>query len=355
MGEPDGGSPANVIAAAKDALDRGRTTYSALTGLQELREAIAAWVERGTGRPTNWREIVPTHGGAAGLAVTILALVHPGDRVLLPEPTYSLYADQIAMAGAEAVWVPHRTDGSLDLATLAELAPGARMIIVCSPSNPTGWVLGTEELAGLQKILLDNPELLLLSDEAYANIVFDGVPFASALTLSDVLDRVVMVGTFSKSFAMTGWRVGYTVATQELSEEISLVHRTINGALNTFVQEACIEALKVDDATLAALADRYQRRRDVVMDALNAIPGVSVIPPKGAFYAFPAIDSPLSSAEMAQRFAAGGVLVRAGSEFGPSGEGHVRLSFATDDEALAEGLRRFAEVVRTLVTPGEEA
>lgn len=350
MGEPDGGSPAAVVAAAKAALDHGRTNYSPLTGTRQLRDAIASWVHTTTGRSTSYEEVVPTHGGAAGLAATILALVQPGDKVLLPEPTYSLYADQLAMANAEVIWVPNRADGSLDLERLAELAPEARMVIVCSPANPTGGVLTPEEMTGLADLLTANPRLLLLSDEAYGDIVFDGQPFTSALTLDSVADQVIMVGTFSKSFAMTGWRVGYAIATRDNADKIGLVHRTFNGALNTFVQDACVEALKTDPEVLAEQTRRYQRRRDMVMAELSRMPGVSVLPPAGAFYAFPKIDSDLTSTELVARFAEGGVLLRAGSEFGPSGEGHVRLSFATDDESLAEGLRRFRAVVDSLPT-----
>jgi aspartate aminotransferase len=147
---------------------------------------------------------------------------------------------------------------------------------------------------------------------------------------------------------MTGWRIGFICAAAAVAEKINLVHRTINGPLNTFVQDAAVEALRIPDKDLHALSTRFQRRRDLVMRHLDGLDAVSVVRPLGAFYAFPRIDSALPSVELVQRFADGGVLVRAGSEFGPSGEGHVRLSFATDEAALEEGLRRFTHVINAL-------
>lgn len=348
MGEPDGDTAPAVVEAAVSALHRGRTHYAPLTGSNELREALASFVTDGTGRPTSPAEVVLTHGAAAGIAATMLALVRPGERVLIPEPTYSLYADHLAMAGAEVVWVANLSDGSVDFAALERLAATARMIVVCNPSNPTGQILTAAQLARLARIVAPHPDLLLVSDEAYGEIVFDGLAHASALGLPGIGDRLVMLGTFSKAYAMTGWRLGYVVAPEALADQINLVHRTINGALNTFVQDAAIEALKTPAAELDALREQYQRRRDIVVAELAGLPKVTVNTPTGAFYAFPRIDSDLSSAELVDAFAAGGVLVRSGAEFGPSGEKHVRISFATDEATLAEGMRRFAAVAATL-------
>lgn len=348
MGEPDGDTPAAVVEAAIASLHAGRTHYAPLTGSNELRAAIAAFVAEGTERPTSSDEVVVTHGAAAGIAATVLALVQPGDRVLLPEPTYSLYADHLAMVGAEVVWIPNLADGSVDFARVEELADDARMVVICNPSNPTGLILTADQMATLAGIVARNPGLLLVSDEAYGEIVFDDLPYASALSLPEVRDQVIMLGTFSKAYAMTGWRLGYVIAPPALADPINLVHRTINGSINTFVQDAAIEALKTPASELAALRDAYQRRRDIVVAELAGVAKVTVNRPTGAFYAFPRIDSPLTSQELVDAFAAGGVLVRSGAEFGPSGEGHVRLSFATDETSLAEGLRRFAAVVASL-------
>jgi aspartate aminotransferase len=348
MGEPDGGTPEIVVEAAVRALRAGRTRYTQITGSPDLREGIAAHQSRAHGQRLDAANVVVTHGGSAGLAAAVLALVGPGDRVLIPEPTYSLYADHVAMAGAQAVWIANRVDGSLDLHALAAAAPGARMVILCNPVNPTGAVFSETDIGGLGLILREHPGLYLLSDEAYSDIVFDDAAFVSALTLTSVLDQVVLVGTFSKSYAMTGWRLGFVCAETRVADEINLVHRTVNGTVNTFVQDAAVEALGIPDGELRALAAQYERRRNLVMRHLDGLAGVSVVRPRGAFYAFPRVHASLSSEELVHRFAEGGVLVRAGSEFGPSGEGHVRLSFATDEASLEEGLRRFKRVVETL-------
>ncbi|KMS73375.1 hypothetical protein ACM01_19255 [Streptomyces viridochromogenes] len=348
MGEPDSDTPAPVIEAAVRALRAGRTRYSQITGSPDLRQETASHLARFHGEGIDPANIVVTHGGSAGLAATVLGLLNPGDRVLLPEPTYSLYADHVAMAGGESTWIPTRSDGSLDLSRIAEAAPGARMLILCNPVNPTGMVFSKSEIEGIGAILSDHPHLYLVSDEAYSDIVFDDLEFTSALTLASVRERVILAGTFSKSYAMTGWRIGFVFAAVELAEKINLVHRTVNGPLNTFVQDAAIEALHTPDTDLRDLSARYQRRRDLVMRHLDDLDAVSVVRPLGAFYAFPQVNSALSSVELVQRLAEGGVLARAGSEFGPSGEGHVRLSFATDEASLEEGMRRFAQVIKTL-------
>ena len=345
MGEPDAGTPAAVVDAAVRSLVKGRTRYSPMTGAPELREVLARKISAGHPRPTTAREVVLTHGGSAGLAAAMLALVQPGDRVLIPEPTYSLYADHAAMVGADVVWIAARTDGSLDLDALQHEAATARLIILCNPGNPTGRIYSAADLTGVGALLGDHPDLLLLSDEAYGSIVFDQRPFASALDLSDVSSQVVYCSTLSKTYAMTGWRLGYVVASGPLADKINLIHRTINGPLNTFVQDAALTALETPEEDLRVLTASYQDRRDLVLEALGGVAGVEILAPQGAFYAFPRISTSLSSDEMVARFAAAGVLVRSGSEFGPSGEGHVRLSFATDIATLKEGLDRFVATI----------
>lgn len=349
MGEPDAGTPEPIVEAAVEALRSGRTRYTNLSGAPELRRSLAEKLTRTSGQNLSAEQIVVTHGGSAGLAATILALINPGDKVLIPEPTYSLYADHLAMVGAEAIWVANRADGTLDLERLARESADTRMIILCNPGNPTGRVYSEAELRELAVILEAHPHLLLLSDEAYADIVFDGTKFLSALELPTVADQVICCSTFSKTYAMTGWRLGYVVASRKLSEKINLLHRTLNGSVNTFVQDAALVALETPAELLHAMAESYQARRDIVVAKLSGVPGLSMLPPQGAFYAFVKVDSDLTSDEMTARFAAAGVIVRSGSEFGPSGEGHVRLSFATDPGNLELGLDRFVDAARNFM------
>ena len=349
VGEPDSGTPKDIVEAGVTALRNGRTRYAQLTGLPELQNALASDLSRRAGRTIDPSQVVVTHGGSAGLAASVLALINAGDRVLIPEPTYSLYADHLAMVDADTVWVANRSDGTLDLERLRHEAPDSRMVILCNPGNPTGRLYSAEELQELASILQANPHLLLLADEAYADIVYDGLPFFSALQLHSIADQVIYCNTFSKSYAMTGWRLGYIVASHERAGAINLVHRSINGALCTFVQDAGLEALQTPEEVLASQTASYQERRDIVVQMLSDVPGLSLLPPQGAFYAFPQIATTLTSDEMTQRFAANGVIVRSGSEFGPSGEGHVRISFATDRESLIDGMKRFVETVGTIV------
>jgi aspartate aminotransferase len=346
MGEPSEGTPVPVVDAAVAALHAGRTRYAPLTGSVELRRAVADHLTFRTGRMVAAEEVVCTHGASAGLAAAILATIGPGDRVVVPEPTYSLYADQIALAGGEIVWVPSRPDGSIDLPAVETALAGARMLVLCNPNNPTGVVLDRAVLTRLSAAAAA-AGALLLSDEAYSGIVFDGRTFHSAVQLP-AADHVISCHTFSKSYAMTGWRLGYVIASPERAEAINLGHRTINGALATFVQDAGTTALKTPDRDLRAVTERYQRRRDLVLTALTGLPAVSVIRPQGAFYAFVRVEAGLGSDELTSRLAESGVLVRSGREFGPSGEGAFRLSFATDEQTLAEGLRRIEKVLRNV-------
>ncbi|MEY8570227.1 pyridoxal phosphate-dependent aminotransferase [Brevibacterium linens] len=354
MGEPDEQTAPHIIARAKTALDDGLTHYAPASGEPDLKQKLADYESTLAGRHVSAESIVLAHGATGALSSLVIALVSPGDKVVVPAPTYSLYVDLLAMVGAVAVPVPLRSDNMLDIEAIRAQVQDARMLIICNPSNPTGAVYDAEQLSDVAALLTEFPELVLVSDEAYSEIVFDDVDFVSALALSstdrehDVQAQIIKVGTFSKTFAMTGWRLGYCAAPRALAHHIDLIQRTLNGALATFVQDAALAALATAQSELNSMRATYQRRRDQVIEELQASDRVTVNTPKGAFYAFPHIDTSLSSLELVDAFAAGGLLVRAGSEYGLSGEGHVRLSFAADDEAITEGLRRFTTVVSQL-------
>lgn len=348
MGEPNADTAPEIIAQAEKSLKSGRTHYAPLSGLPQLKEALAKRTSASTGRITDPGEVLLTHGASGALAAITLALVQSGDKVVVPEPTYSLYADHLAMVGAEMISVPTLPNGSTDLDGIGEVVAGTRMVILCNPSNPTGAVMGEPEMTKLGDILTNSPGTLLVADEAYSELVFDDEEFVSALSLRSLRDRTIMVGTFSKTFAMTGWRLGYAIAPTDIAKQVDLIHRTINGALNTFVQDAAITALNTSQEALDQMREGYRKRRDMVVDALSTMPSVSVRAPQGTFYAFPKIHSSMTSEQLVEEFARGGVLVRSGSEYGSSGEGHVRISFAADDASLKEGLRRFGQVVKNL-------
>jgi aspartate aminotransferase len=344
MGEPFASTDARIIESAAASALAGNTRYEAMTGSPALRAAIASKVSEQYGRNINPSQVVPSHGASGGLAATILALVDPGDRVVIPEPTYSLYADHVVMAGGTVDWTGNAPDGSLDLDLLRAKIPGARMVILCNPGNPSGRIYGRADLEELAALAAESG-CYLISDEAYSAIVFDGLEFTSSLSWPQYADNVICCRTFSKAYAMTGWRLGYVVAPAAVADAINLVHRTFNGALNSFVQHAGVRALELEDQLLDSLVEAYQLRRDLVVERLSDMPGLELALPQGAFYAFPRVAMDISSDELAVRMADGGVLVRSGREYGPSGEGYFRISFATDMENLEEGLRRVQAVL----------
>ncbi len=335
IGEPYGGTPAPIVEAAVTALGHGRTGYAPLTGNPDLRDGVAADLGGGLSAAN----IVLTHGASAGLAAVILALVDAGDRVVIPEPTYSLYADHVALVGGQIVWTANHPDGRLDLDRLADELPGARMVVICNPGNPTGRIYPAPDVRALIEMAAAAGAWVLV-DEAYRDLVFDDTPMTSAVSMMCAADNVMVCGTFSKSFAMTGWRLGWVAAPPRAAAAINLVHRSINGALNTFVQDAGLAALALPADHLRIMLAGYRQRRDLVMAMLGDLETVTLAPPQGAFYAFPRIAGCTDSRSLTADLATAGVVVRAGWEFGPSGEGHVRLSFATDLDSLRTGLDR---------------
>ncbi|MFI6637115.1 pyridoxal phosphate-dependent aminotransferase [Nonomuraea fuscirosea] len=256
MGEPDCPTPAPVIEAAVAALRAGDTHYADQKGLPELRTRLASLLPAHPGRTWSADDVVVTHGATGALAAVVLAMVGPGDRVVIPEPAYSLYADLVVLAGGTVDFVPLGRDLHWDLDALAAALPGASMMIFSNPSNPTGIVHGEPELKALGE-LLNGSGTLVVSDEAYHRLVYPGHEWTSALAVESLRDRAVYVQTFSKTYAMTGWRVGYLTGPREVVDAAAQVHRTLNGSVNTAVQRAALAALDLPDSVVDAMADTY--------------------------------------------------------------------------------------------------
>ncbi len=273
--------------------------------------------------------------------------MNPGDVVVLPDPTYSLYADLIAMAGGRAVHVPLADDLHWDVDALARALPGARLFVFCNPSNPTGIVHSRAELEALGAAL-DGTDTLVLTDEAYADLVFTPEPFVSALQIESLADRTIYCQTFSKSYAMTGWRLGYLWGPPAAIEAAGRVHASFAGAPNTFVQQAGLVALTECAADVARMRETYRRRQRLMYAELAAVPGLSVQRPEGAFYLFPRYAAPIGSIDLVAHLRSHGVAVRPGAEFGAHGEGHLRLSCAASDEHIVTGVRRLATALAAL-------
>lgn len=347
MGEPDFDTPVQVREAAADALAAGRTHYSPLYGEPALREALAGRIESLVGAPVSAADVLITHGGTGGLGAAILGLVDPGDRVVLPDPTYSLYSDLISMAGGVAVPVPLAADLHWDLDRLRDALVGAKLFVFCNPGNPTGIVHTAEELTALGSFL-DGTDTIVISDEAYADLNYTDRPFTSALEIPSLVGRTVYCQTFSKSYAMTGWRVGYLWGPPALIAAAARVHNTVNGSMNTAVQDAALVALETCGPDIARMRASYENRRELMTTGLANVPGLTLSSPEGAFYLFPRYDIRIPSAELVSALRHFGVAVRPGGEFGSAGEFHLRLSYAASEAAIATGVARLAEGMRTL-------
>ncbi len=347
-GDPDFETPAHIRQALHDAIDSGYTHYIDGRGDPELRAAIAAEASRLTEKPVTDAEICITHGGAGSLSSAILGTVNPGDRVLILEPTYSSYADLLWLIGAEPVFLKQTDDFHLDLDIIRAEAPNARMIIVCHPNNPTGVVYTRSELEELAEIAREH-DLLVMSDEAYEALVFDGVEFASTLAIPELRERLIYCQTFSKRFAMTGWRLGYMIAPAEIIRHASTVHRTFNGSGNAAVQRAALAALTVPSDAPEQMRLEYQARREIVAELMAGTPGAEIREPDGSFYYFIKVTAPNAPDDLVAAALEHGVAIRAGTEYGPSGKGYFRITFATDREQLSEGVRRLRRMIESWV------
>lgn len=347
MGEPDFDTPDCVVDAARAALTAGRTHYSPLIGEARLRNAIATSLSARHNLDADPANVLVTHGGTAGLAAAILGLVNPGDRVVVPDPTYSLYADLVSMVGGELVPVPLQKDLHWDVDALRQALVGARLMVFCNPSNPTGIVHSRAELEGLCQAL-EGSDTIVLADEAYADLVFTQEPFTSALDVDGLRERTLYCQTFSKSYAMTGWRVGYLWGPAPLIAAAGRIAATLNGSVNTVVQDAAVAALEHGAPSVARMRQAYQTRRALLLDALHDIPGLTLSSPEGAFYLFPHYDFDLPATNVVARLRDHGVAVRPGSEFGSAGEHHLRISYAASEDALVTGAGRLVEGLATL-------
>ena len=346
IGEPDFDTPEHIVAAAKDALDAGYTHYTPSPGLPEVREAIAADV----GRRLDWEvpasRVIVTPGGKPVMFFTILALAEAGDEVIYPDPGFPIYESMVRFAGATPV--PMRLHERLGFnpdpdELRALVSPRTKLIIVNSPNNPCGSVMPEESL-GLIAEMANEADAVVLSDEIYKDFHFEG-PHVSITRFPGMKERTVLLDGLSKSYAMTGWRVGYGVFPEELVEPVTRLMTNSVSCTAAFAQRAAVLAIEGPQDSMHAMVAEFKQRRDVLVDGLNAIPGISCPVPRGAFYAFPNITGAgLSS----QAFETGalqeaGVSLLSGTAFGPFGEGYVRISFANSQDAIRDALRRIGE------------
>jgi aspartate aminotransferase len=351
IGEPDFDTPANVRAAAKSAIDAGLTHYPPYAGLPDLRAAIAADTTARRGFAVEPSNVFVTVGGKGVMVYAILALVNRGDEVIVPDPGYPIYDSITKFVGGVSVPIPIRmeNDFRLDVDELASLiTPRTKLLFINSPANPTGGVLTRGDIERIAE-LAHRHDLVVVSDEIYSRILYDGAEHVSIASLDGMAERTILLDGFSKTYAMTGWRLGYAIVPDWLVKAYGqLIINTISG-VTAFAQAGAIEALRGPQDDVEAMVREFNARRDLVVDGLNAIPGIRCHRPTGAFYVFPDISGTgLTGAELAERLLQeAGVCVLAGTAFGGVGVNHIRISYANSRENLSEALAR----IRAFVAP----
>ena len=347
-GDPSFDTPDHIREAGIAAIRGGKTHYSAPMGETDLRRAVAAYLSTLGGGTFEADHVLITNGAASGIYASMVAYLDPGDEVLLHDPCYSLYWDVARSAGAVPVFVPWTDKLRLDMEALEQaMTPRTRMLVLNNPVNPTGIVFTEAEMRAIHDFVLRH-DLLLIADEAYDHLVFDGRPMISAARFEDLAERTIVINTCSKTFAMTGWRVGYVAARGGLMRAVAVIHRTSVGFVTTIGQKAAVTAFTTKTNWPGRMLDEYARRRDLMCDLVNAMPGLHCEKPEGAFYVFVRVNVPLTSEALTDHCLKHGVAVRSGTEFGARGEGFIRLTFAGEPAQFRPGLDRLAKAMQAL-------
>lgn len=345
IGEPGFKTPQNIIDAAKEKLEEGHIKYTATVGIDELREAVMDKLKnKNKINVGSIEEIMITTGAGEALALSLMALIDPGDEVILPNPHWTNYLGHIASSRGIAVPVDtFEKDGfSIKAQAIREkISDKTRVIILNSPSNPTGAVIPKEELIEIGKLAKEN-DIIILSDEPYEELVFDGLSNFSVGSVEEFKNNVITVNSFSKTYAMTGWRIGYAHGPKEIIAGMVKLQENLSTCVNHLSQYAAIEALNGPQDAVKEMADEYKERRDLLVNGLNELEGVTCAMPQGTFFAFPNIKAlNMTSDKVAEKIVEEvQVVTTPGSAFGSAGEGYLRLSFASDKEDIIEALKR---------------
>ena len=348
IGQPDFRTPGHIVEAAAKALRDGHHGYTPATGILPLRVAVAEHVAGRTGVSVPPDRVVIMPGGKVTMFAAILMFGAPGVDLLYPDPGFPIYRSMIEFTGARPVPVPIREDNGFAFSAdelLSLVTPDTRLVIVNSPANPTGGVTPRREIERLVAGLAEREDIAILSDEIYDHMVYDEAEHVSLLAFEEIRDRLILLNGWSKTYAMTGWRIGWSIWPQTLTDMVRRLAVNAWSCVNAAVQHAAIAALEGPQDPVEAMVTEFDRRRRVVVDLLNALPGVSCVTPKGAFYAFPNITmtgwqaKQLASALLEDR----GVAVIGGPDFGLLGEGFLRVSYATSVENLHRAAERIGE------------
>jgi aspartate aminotransferase len=351
IGEPDFDTPTNIIEAAIEALKSGQTHYTPSAGIPLLRQAVAEEISDTRDIAVKPEQVVVVPGGKPVIFFPVLALCEEGDEVIYPNPAFPIYESMINFVGATAV--PARLlmekEFRFDIDEFRGLvSPRTRMIIINSPQNPTGGVLSQEDLNTIAEIAMDN-DIIVLSDEIYSHILYEGT-FASIATIPGMQERTIILDGFSKTYAMTGWRLGYGVMPEALAVQVAKLMTNSVSCNAAFSMYAGVEALRGPQDDSQKMVEAFRQRRDVIVEGLNAIPGFKCLKPKGAFYAFPNIEGTGQSSKEMENYLLekAGVATLAGTSFGKYGEGFLRLSYANSIPNIKKALERIGEAVAKL-------
>ena len=348
IGEPDFDTPRNIIDAAIKALNEGFTHYGPSAGLPDARKTFAEFITKDRGVEVGPENIVITPGAKPILFFSILALCDEGDEVIYPNPGFPIYESVINFVGAKPVPIPLREEKafSFDLEEMKGLVNDkTKLMIINSPQNPTGGVLTPEDMKGIAE-LAEKHDAWILSDEVYSKMVYEG-EHVSIYDYPEVKNRTILLEGHSKTYAMTGWRLGYGIMPPALAEQISKLQTNSNSCTASYTQMAGIEAITGDQTESRKMMAEFKARRDLIVDGLNEIPGFKCLKPKGAFYVFPNITGTGKKSKELEEYLLekAGVAGLSGTSFGEYGEGYLRFSYANSQENLKKALAKIAEVL----------
>jgi aspartate/methionine/tyrosine aminotransferase len=354
IGQPDFPTPPHIVEAGKRALDDGWTGYGPTAGFPDVREAIAAYVSRTRGIRVAADNVCVVPGGKPIMFFGMLAVLEPGDEVIYPNPGFPIYESVVQFLGARAIPMPllEERGFSVDVDALeANLSSRTKMVVLNSPGNPTGGVIPRDDLARIARLLRDR-DVLILSDEIYSRIFYDEAP-ESITQFDGMLEKTIVLDGFSKTYSMTGWRLGYGVMPRWLADAVNLLMVNSNSCTASFTQRAGLAALEGPQDCVTAMVEEFRRRRDVMVAGLDAVPGFRCSVPSGAFYAFPNISGTgLSARELADLLLyEAGVACLSGTAFGSHGEGYLRFSYANSLENIQDALARIQGVSERWTAP----
>jgi aspartate aminotransferase len=361
IGQPDIPTFEHIINAAKEALDSRFTGYTETAGIYELREAIAEYLNNRYSSDVQPSEVIVAPGAKAALFLALSAYLREGDEVLVPEPSFPAYPEVAKFLGAKPIFIPLKWLGrergfKLDLESIERaITPKTKMIVINNPHNPTGAVFSSDEVEWVMD-LARRKKIIVLADEIYDHFIYDDLKFKSFLSFPDWRDYVLYVNGFSKTFSMTGWRLGYLIARKEVMPRLTVLAVNVYSCATSFVQKAAVVALKKSEEDVNKMIELFRKRRDLICSRLGGVRGFEVWPSKGAFYVFPNVGKVLNELNITveefvnRLLISKGVVVLPGTAFPETyGKNFIRLSFAVDFTSIEEGVKRIKEFVEELI------